>query len=120
MIAAGLTSSPGFTATSAFGTRTLFSSPRMWTTSRPSSVRLTSVTTPPISAISPSGLFSVLRASNSSSARGSPWVMSSPTTPPVWNVRMVSWVPGSPMLWAAITPTAVPSSTGRWVLRSSP
>ena len=36
--------------------------------------------------------------------------MSSPTMPPVWNVRMVSWVPGSPMDWAAITPTASPSS----------
>jgi hypothetical protein len=36
--------------------------------------------------------------------------MSSPTTPPVWKVRMVSCVPGSPIDWAAITPTASPSS----------
>ena len=36
--------------------------------------------------------------------------MSSPTTPPVWNVRMVSCVPGSPIDWAAMTPTASPSS----------
>ena len=34
--------------------------------------------------------------------------MSSPTTPPVWKVRMVSCVPGSPMDWAAMTPTASP------------
>jgi hypothetical protein len=31
--------------------------------------------------------------------------------PPMWKVRMVSWVPGSPMDWAAITPTASPSLT---------
>ena len=31
--------------------------------------------------------------------------------PPVWNVRIVSWVPGSPMLCAAMIPTAAPSST---------
>ncbi len=36
--------------------------------------------------------------------------MSSPTMPPVWNVRIVSWVPGSPIDWAAMTPTASPSS----------
>ena len=36
--------------------------------------------------------------------------MSSPTMPPVWKVRMVSWVPGSPIDWAAMTPTASPSS----------
>ena len=28
----------------------------------------------------------------------------------VWNVRIVSWVPGSPMDWAATMPTASPSS----------
>jgi len=33
------------------------------------------------------------------------------TAPPMWNVRMVSWVPGSPMDWAAMTPTASPIST---------
>ena len=32
-------------------------------------------------------------------------------TPPVWKVRMVSWVPGSPIDWAATTPTASPIST---------
>ena len=26
----------------------------------------------------------------------------------VWNVRIVSWVPGSPIDWAAIIPTASP------------
>ena len=32
-------------------------------------------------------------------------------TPPVWKVRIVSCVPGSPMDWAAMMPTASPSST---------
>ena len=36
--------------------------------------------------------------------------MSVPAMPPVWKVRMVSCVPGSPMDWAAITPTASPIS----------
>ena len=43
--------------------------------------------------------------------RGRPCVMSSPATPPVWKVRMVSWVPGSPMDCAATMPTASPTST---------
>ena len=30
------------------------------------------------------------------------------TAPPIWNVRMVNWVPGSPIDCAAITPTASP------------
>jgi hypothetical protein len=25
--------------------------------------------------------------------------------PPMWKVRMVNWVPGSPMDWAAMMPT---------------
>ncbi len=33
--------------------------------------------------------------------------------PPMWNVRMVSWVPGSPIDCAAMTPTASPMLTGR-------
>jgi hypothetical protein len=41
-------------------------------------------------------------------------------TPPVWNVRMVSWVPGSPIDWAAMMPTARPSSTRRPVDMSMP
>ena len=49
-----------------------------------------------------------LRASNSSTIRGRPCVMSAPATPPVWNVRMVSCVPGSPIDWAAMMPTASP------------
>ena len=52
-----------------------------------------------------------VRASNSSTTRGRPCVMSSPATPPVWNVRMVSCVPGSPIDWAAMMPTASPWST---------
>ena len=46
--------------------------------------------------------------------------MSFPATPPVWNVRMVSCVAGSPIDWAAMTPTAVPSSTSDPVERSVP
>ena len=38
-------------------------------------------------------------------------VMSSPATPPVWKVRIVSCVPGSPMDCAATMPTASPTST---------
>ena len=49
-----------------------------------------------------------LRASNSSTMRGRPCVMSAPATPPVWNVRMVSCVPGSPIDCAAMMPTASP------------
>ncbi len=40
--------------------------------------------------------------------------------PPIWKVRMVNWVPGSPMLWAAMMPTAMPSSTREPVERSIP
>ena len=40
--------------------------------------------------------------------------------PPVWNVRMVSWVPGSPMLCAAMMPTASPCMTVAPVARESP
>ncbi len=36
--------------------------------------------------------------------------MSAPATPPVWNVRIVSCVPGSPIDWAAMMPTASPIS----------
>ena len=40
--------------------------------------------------------------------------------PPMWKVRMVNCVPGSPIDWAAITPTASPSSTSLPVARSRP
>ena len=54
-----------------------------------------------------------LRASNSSSTRGRPWVMSSAAaTPPLWKVRIVSCVPGSPMDCAAMMPTASPIRMG--------
>ena len=86
-------------------------------TSRRCLVSIT-LTVPPTSVITawPLGL----RASNSSSTRGRPWVMSSPATPPVWNVRIVSCVPGSPMDWAAMMPTASPTSTSRPVARFRP
>ena len=31
--------------------------------------------------------------------------------PPIWNVLIVNWVPGSPIDWAAIIPTASPTFT---------
>ena len=40
--------------------------------------------------------------------------------PPMWNVRIVSWVPGSPIDCAAITPTASPMLTGVPRARSRP
>ena len=40
--------------------------------------------------------------------------------PPMWKVRIVSWVPGSPIDWAAITPTASPILTGVPRARSRP
>ena len=40
--------------------------------------------------------------------------------PPMWKVRMVSWVPGSPMDCAAMTPVASPSSTRRPEARLRP
>ena len=60
------------------------------------------------------------RASNSSTTRGRPWVMSSPATPPVWNVRIVSCVPGSPIDWAATMPIASPTSTSLPVASERP
>ena len=77
------------------------------------------VTLPLISAIVALA-FGIL-ASNNSSTRGRPWVISSaPATPPVWNVRIVSCVPGSPILCAAIIPTASPTSTTLPVARFLP
>ncbi len=43
-----------------------------------------------------------------------------PVTPPVWNVRIVSWVPGSPIDCAAMIPTASPMITGLPVARFRP
>jgi len=40
--------------------------------------------------------------------------------PPVWNVRIVSCVPGSPIDWAAMMPTAMPGSTSLPVDMSMP
>ena len=40
--------------------------------------------------------------------------------PPIWKVRMVSWVPGSPIDCAAMTPTASPMLTGVPRARSRP
>ena len=44
-----------------------------------------------------------------------PWA-----TPPMWKVRMVSWVPGSPIDWAAMMPTASPMLTSVPRARSRP
>jgi hypothetical protein len=40
--------------------------------------------------------------------------------PPMWNVRIVSWVPGSPIDWAAMMPTASPRSASMPRARSMP
>ena len=62
-----------------------------------------------------------MRASKISWTRGRPCVMSSAeATPPVWNVRIVSWVPGSPIDWAAMMPTASPMSTSLPVASERP
>ena len=46
--------------------------------------------------------------------------MSSPATPPVWKVRIVSCVPGSPIDWAAMMPMASPTSTSLPVASERP
>ena len=46
--------------------------------------------------------------------------MSAPATPPVWNVRIVSCVPGSPIDWAAMMPIASPISHISPVARKMP
>ena len=61
-----------------------------------------------------------LRASKISTTRGRPCVMSAPATPPVWNVRIVSCVPGSPIDCAAMIPTASPISDSSPVARNVP
>jgi hypothetical protein len=48
------------------------------------------------------------------------WAVRRVAAPPMWNVRRVSWVPGSPMDCAAMTPTASPMFTGRPVARFRP
>ena len=60
------------------------------------------------------------RASKISTTRGRPCVMSAPATPPVWNVRIVSCVPGSPIDCAAMMPTASPISAVPPVARNVP
>ena len=62
------------------------------------------------------------RASKISTTRGRPCVMSPPAmlTPPVWNVRIVSCVPGSPIDCAAMIPTASPISQSWPVPRNVP
>ena len=63
-----------------------------------------------------------VRASNNSTTRGRPAAMSLPAaaTPPVWKVLIVNCVPGSPIDWAAITPTASPISIGLPVAKDIP
>ena len=62
-----------------------------------------------------------LRASNSSSTLGRPCVISAtPATPPEWIVLIVSWVPGSPIDWAAIVPIGSPIFTSVLVARLIP
>ena len=76
------------------------------------------LTVPAISEIvaSPFGFL----ASNNSSTLGRPCVISPPATPPVWNVLIVSCVPGSPIDCAAIIPTASPMFTSFLVAKPIP
>ncbi len=48
------------------------------------------------------------------------WAAIRLAVPPMWKVRSVSCVPGSPMLWAARIPTASPRSTIFMVARFRP
>ena len=62
-----------------------------------------------------------IRASTISCTRGKPCVISfPPATPPVWKLRIVNWVPGSPIDWAATVPTASPTSTSSPVAKLRP
>ena len=88
---------------------------KAWRCSSPASSVMTTVSALSVSSIettpSCSAIFARplgLRASNSSTTRGRPCVMSAPATPPVWKVRIVSCVPGSPIDCAAMIPTASP------------
>ena len=92
----------------------------VWTSSVPSSP--TTVTTRPLPSSSPMRTTPEVRArvalpfgaagleqlDHAGQTAGD--VAAAGATPPVWKVRMVSWVPGSPIDWAAMTPTASPSS----------
>ena len=90
----------------------------MWVSSSPSSPTTRTsrprpssspILTTPVRVASVALPFGV-RASKSSTTRGRPPAISLPATPPVWKVLIVSCVPGSPIDWAAITPTASPTS----------
>ena len=72
----------------------------------------------------PSLFITTLRFFNSTVASNAASIMetSAPrwAAPPMWKVRMVSWVPGSPIDWAAMTPTASPTFTDVPRARSRP
>ena len=78
-----------------------------------------SISTRPATSASVAAPFG-FRASKISTTRGRPCVMSAPATPPVWNVRIVSCVPGSPIDCAAMMPTASPMSETLPVARNVP
>ena len=60
-------------------------------------------------------------ASKTSSTLGKPCVISpAPATPPIWNVLIVSWVPGSPIAWAVTIPAASPIFMREFVPKSFP
>ena len=80
---------------------------------------VSSLTTRPPTSVSFAAPFGFL-ASKISTTRGRPCVMSAPATPPVWNVRIVSCVPGSPIDCAAMMPTASPISDISPVARKMP
>ena len=86
----------------------------------PLSVSTTSITSPPV-LLTTAGFLGILR-SKTSSTLGRPAVISPPTeaVPPVWNVLIVSCVPGSPIACAAIVPTVSPRSISLLVPKSIP
>ena len=61
-----------------------------------------------------------LRASNSSTTRGRPWVMSAPATPPVWNVRMVELACPVAHGLRSDVPTASPMATRSLAAKERP
>ena len=57
------------------------------------------------------GVTGFFLASTSSMSLGSPSVTFRSLIPAKWNVLSVIWVPGSPIDWAVMIPTAWPGST---------
>ena len=98
--------------------------PVLTSTKRASASRLTTFwhTTSPFSPCSTNGTARISSNSTRLSlfATMLAFAAALPATPPAWNVRSVSCVPGSPIACAAMTPTASPFCTIRCVARLRP